>query len=179
MPLYIGDYLADTGHLSTLEHGVYLLLIMHYWQNGGLPKDEKFLRIIGKISSYEWKKISPKILAFFDENFRHKRIDKELEIARELIEKRSVAGKAGASVRYGKRMANARNERSNRIANAQQTDSIVRVRNNHQDNLPSEVPDSTPAEKQEGSAEKQGTAASPETIEVTAALRGNRLARAG
>ena len=32
MPVYIGDYLRDTQDLSAEEHGVYFLLLMHYWQ---------------------------------------------------------------------------------------------------------------------------------------------------
>lgn len=31
MPLYIGDFIADTAHLSAEETGAYILLIMHYW----------------------------------------------------------------------------------------------------------------------------------------------------
>jgi uncharacterized protein YdaU (DUF1376 family) len=40
MPIYWGDYLRDTRHFNTEQHGAYLLLIAHYWQNGSLPTDE-------------------------------------------------------------------------------------------------------------------------------------------
>jgi hypothetical protein len=54
MPLHIADYLADTGHLTATEHGAYLLLIMHYWQNGSLPENQRMLARIGKLSKLQW-----------------------------------------------------------------------------------------------------------------------------
>ena len=42
MPLYTGDYLRDTRHLTPMKHGVYLLLLAHCWdQKGPVPLDEQ------------------------------------------------------------------------------------------------------------------------------------------
>jgi uncharacterized protein YdaU (DUF1376 family) len=114
MPLYVADYLADTGHLSTVEHGAYLLLIMHYWQYGGLPNDTRKLARICRLSHAEWLAVRETLADFFDAEWRHGRIDHELSRAIEIMRKRSAAGKAGASARYGKRITSA-------MANAVQT----------------------------------------------------------
>lgn len=66
MPLYVSDYLADTAHLSTEEHGAYLLLIMTYWQRGGaLPNDPRKLSRIAGVSLKKWNAMSGAILDFF------------------------------------------------------------------------------------------------------------------
>jgi uncharacterized protein YdaU (DUF1376 family) len=91
MPFYIADYLADTRRLSLAEHGAYMLLIMEYWRNGGLPDDDKKLaRIIGATTK-EWVEIRDAIADFFDEGWKHKRIDLELGKHCVISERRSAA----------------------------------------------------------------------------------------
>lgn len=99
MPLYVGDYLADTAHLTTLEHGAYLLLIMHYWRSGGLPNDEAQLARIARMANREWKKIRPIVSAFFGGDWSHERIDSELKKAQGAYERRAKAGKLGGETK--------------------------------------------------------------------------------
>ena len=110
MPLYIGDYMRDTGHLTTIEHGAYLLLIMHAWgQDGALPGDEDRLRIIAKMDVKDWRRSGTTLLEFFVRNgaaFRHKRIDAEIANAKANVEQRRAAGRASAERRAQQRKPN-------------------------------------------------------------------------
>jgi uncharacterized protein YdaU (DUF1376 family) len=99
MPLHIADYLADTGHLTAAEHGAYLLLIMHYWQNGSLPENERVIARIAKLTPEQWEESRDMLAMLFGPGWKHKRIDAELAKADEIIEKR----KAAADARYGKK----------------------------------------------------------------------------
>lgn len=126
MPLYIGDYLADTMHLASAEHGAYLLLIMHYWRTGPLPDDDKILATIARTERREWTaEIGPIVRAFFrpaDGKLYHKRIDNELAAARGNIEQRRAAGRASAEQRARQRGANENdNARPNEMVNENPT----------------------------------------------------------
>ena len=103
MPLYVADYLADTGHLSAAEHGAYMLLIMHYWTNGGVPSDERRLARICRMSDEEWAASRNELAAFFDGEWKHARIDAELAKSEEISSKR----KAAAEQRHSKSNASA------------------------------------------------------------------------
>ncbi len=95
MPLYVGDYLGDTGHLSTTQHGAYLLLMMHYWRKGELPEDDKQLAAITKLPLRVWQDSRETLQAFFYEGWHHKRIDTELARMEKVSAKRSEAGFKG------------------------------------------------------------------------------------
>lgn len=106
MPLNIGKYLGDTTHLTTPQHGAYLLLLMAYWRRGGpLPADDGRLAAIAKVTPAEWRKLKPVISEFFsdrDGHWHQKRADEELETARTKMAAKSKAGKTGAQNRWHK-----------------------------------------------------------------------------
>ena len=91
MPLYIADYLRDTAHLSATESGAYLHLIMAYWVAGKLPDDDRALARIARLTEKEWKTIRGVIAAFFQDGWRHKRIDAELAKSIEISSKRRAS----------------------------------------------------------------------------------------
>ena len=99
MPLYVGDYLGDTGHLTTAQHGAYLLLMMHYWRRGELPDDDRQLSKITKLPLKTWCDYRPILQDFFHSGWRHKRIDAELERMMRVSENARSPGKKAASAR--------------------------------------------------------------------------------
>jgi uncharacterized protein YdaU (DUF1376 family) len=99
MPIHIGDYKRDTGHLRAAEHGAYLLLLFHHWSTGSLPDDDRQLSAIACMSPAEWRKAKPILIRFFGEGWRHGRVEKDLESARESYEKRAKAGAEGGKAK--------------------------------------------------------------------------------
>lgn len=103
MPLYIGDYLADTSRLTTEQHGAYLLLIMDYWRSGRPPDNDQVLAQICKLSPDAWSNAKAMLKQYFivEEGFWvHKRIESEIAAANENKEKRHERAIKGAKARW-------------------------------------------------------------------------------
>lgn len=119
MPLFVADYLGDTSHLTTLEHGAYMLLIMTYWQRGkALPDDSQRLANIARLPVDEWRAIEATISELFCvENgvWTHPRIERELTKARD----KSSKARASAGRRHSNGTANDDQSESVRSANAE------------------------------------------------------------
>jgi uncharacterized protein YdaU (DUF1376 family) len=66
MPLATDAYLGDTKHLTTIQHGAYLLLLMAMWRAGGtLPDDDKLLARYAGLTGGQWARMSGTIRGFF------------------------------------------------------------------------------------------------------------------
>ena len=97
MPIYIGDYLADTMDLNDREHGIYFLLMLHYWKTGPLLNDKKRLIKIARTDNEE--ALNYILDNYFDLNgdecWHNKREDEELEKAKSRRESAVENGKKG------------------------------------------------------------------------------------
>ena len=114
MQLYVSDYLADTGHLKGIEHGVYLLLLMNYWQTGKplILNDERLAKI-SSVTLKEFRKVKPVIAEFFieqNERWYHKRIEADLSLIEQKSHKARASAMKGVQVRLSERSANAQRQ---------------------------------------------------------------------
>jgi uncharacterized protein YdaU (DUF1376 family) len=127
MKLYVADYLGDTHHLSTAEHGAYMLLLMAMWRAGGaLPAADANLAKLAKCQPDQWAEIRDVILPFFQRSrgkLTHKRVALEMAKYENTSGKRSEAGKRG-----GRQKANDNNGPTKAIA--KQTESNCRHNQN-------------------------------------------------
>ena len=108
MQLYTSDYLADTAHLTTEEHGAYLLLLMNYWQRGKpLDNTDGRLAHVARLSAERWKAVEPILAEFFKiegTTWVQARIERDLDKIRDKSSKLAANGSIGGS----KRQANAK-----------------------------------------------------------------------
>jgi uncharacterized protein YdaU (DUF1376 family) len=145
MKLFWGDYHKATRHLTTAQHGAYLLLIGEAWRLGGsLPDDDAMLAHWTRCTKAEWTKIKPVVMAFFAKRrgkFVHDRVREELAHYESISRKRKSAGQAGGN-------ASAGNHEGNPTANATQ--------------LPTKPKPESKKKEDLGSGETRSRARSPE-----------------
>lgn len=99
MMLWTDAYLADTTHLSTIEHGAYLLLLMAMWRTktNTLPNDPTVLARYAKLTSGQWQRVWPSIEAFFTvdgNSIAQGRLTREAEAVRQRSKSQSDNAKA-------------------------------------------------------------------------------------
>jgi len=184
MPLWIGDYLRDTQHLSCEQHGAYMLLIMYCWQHGALPPDDTSRAQIARLFQISrWKKIKPAVEAFFEPDGTHRRVTKERARVEHLTTVRAVAGsKGGLRTAASKTPSKSRsppqanrqaNSQPNSTANAHQKSSTAQAYQTKNQNLTSSSESAaaraTPTEVPETQDKSAG--------ELATALRGGALTR--
>lgn len=142
MPVFPDAYLADTTHLTTEEHGAYLLLLMAMWRrNGVVPNDDKDLARIVGLDISRWRKTKRRLLSLLTvegEYLTQKRLLKEWQYVQEKRNKNAANGSKG-----GRPKSNI----NNRLAKA----------NGYENNNPNESPhnpEPIPIEKPSGFSER-------------------------
>lgn len=109
LPLYTGDYIRDTQHLSLLEHGAFLKLLMYCWdQKGPAPHDER--RLMGICNARSKEEITAvygileEYFVRMDDGWHNVRLTKELQKSEAISQNRAEAGRLGGIARAAKQM---------------------------------------------------------------------------
>jgi uncharacterized protein YdaU (DUF1376 family) len=106
LTLWTDAYLSDTRHLSTVEHGAYLLLLMEAWRRPhcDLPDDDQILSRLAGLAPKEWAKVKPVIMEFWTRDGRRKTwSQKRLVKERDAARKRSKSASDNSSKRWNKK----------------------------------------------------------------------------
>lgn len=95
MPMFWGDFFANTLHLTAQELGAYVALIGHAWEKGGLIAEADVQRV-SRVGNRHWQKVRPRVAQFFDTSkvlgyWHHERVHTELARSAEISNKRKDA----------------------------------------------------------------------------------------
>ena len=158
LALYTGDYLRDTRHLSPMKHGIYLLLLMHCWdQKGPVPLDEQEAAGIANCRSTDeieaLRYILDRYFVRMDDGHYNKRITEEVAKVERLSRQFHDAGLKSAEARRAKARAGTQAKAEGRL-------SLGLTKAEPRSVSPSPSPSPTPEKESLGvtSAEKQARA---------------------
>jgi len=116
MQFFVADYLADTAHLTTEEHGAYMLLLFSYWQTGKPLRNDR-LATVARLSNDRWQSVATTLQEFFhadETHWTHFRVEADLEAIQCRTKQASEAGKASARAKALKKQQEA-NDRSTTV----------------------------------------------------------------
>ena len=136
MPLRRELWRNGTALMSAAARGAYMDLCLEYWVLGPLPNEDDVLQRLARCSDKEWRQVRGQVLVKFKETdgtLYHERLDTERAIAKQMMERKSAAGRAG-----GKASVQARGKQpsSNRSTSAS-TDAQPIVNTTYQVHSPS------------------------------------------
>lgn len=109
MPFYVRDYLADTEHLTTTEHGAYMLLIMHCWQHGTIPANPQQKASVARMRLNDFNRIWPNLAPYFEADGSSRRVTLERQKIASVTSVRREAGRKGGLEKSRKYSSNATN----------------------------------------------------------------------
>lgn len=145
MQFYVADYLADTAHLDTEEHGAYFLLLLNYWHTEKPVPVDRLQRICKINSDERWASVERTLKEFFTEDAEswvHERVECDLEKVYAKSKQASKAGKKSAKVRRAKAIENTDKK------NARSTSADVPL--NHKDKDKDKYKDKTSSKSDDG-----------------------------
>lgn len=130
LPLATDAYLADTRHLSTVEHGAYLLLLMEAWRRPhcNLPDNDLLLARLAGLELADWMAIRDTILAFWNLDGRSKTwTQKRLTLERDFVAEKSASRRDAAAKRWNKEKKGDANAMQTGMQNACKTDAPIPI----------------------------------------------------
>lgn len=109
LPLFTDAYLSDTRHLSTEEHGAYILLMMEAWRRPdcSLPDDDALLARLAGLSETRWAEVRAVVLSFWERDGRRKVLtQKRLSKEREYVSQKRALNREKSAKRWNKTINN-------------------------------------------------------------------------
>lgn len=99
------DYLLDTTDLTLSQHGAYLMLMLRYYWQGGLARDDIYRACRTDQDRADVDLVIARYFHVDGDAITHNRIDRELEKIARFVEHQSKAGKASGIARAAKSSA--------------------------------------------------------------------------
>lgn len=111
-PMYPADFLVSTATMTPLQGWAYTQLLMYAWTNGSVPDDREACSALTrcKLTEADWQAIRSRLhpMATPLGGLSHPRMERERQAAQRKHDTAVEAGKRGAEARW---------ERRNRVAN--------------------------------------------------------------